>query len=374
MSETTIVSSARMSLDQLVARLDEVRRTKADFILPLSSYICEAWAEEGAPSRITITPRVGANVDGAKPFNLGFMGKGLEQLVERLPVPLPANRVRDLAAKYPNALANLITDELRDVKGRSMLRTIDRRIRAVLSDQYRILDHIDTAVAALDVARKFNAHPIECSLTDSHMRIKFTTKEVFDTINVRKNGGPSEGYLKSIVHDLFNDGDKGIVHPLVTITNSETGDGGLNVSRGIFVPRCRNGLVLEKSLRQVHVGKRLDEGLLSQEAIAADSKAVMLKARDIITSAFEAEPFKALMVKVHDACGAEIPKPNESVERVVSDLGLSEEDSTAILSHFLRDYDTTRFGLAGAISRHAQDLEPEKAAELEQYAGALLTA
>jgi hypothetical protein len=371
---TTEIQSARMSLAQLVARLEEFRTSKVDIVAPLSSFRIDYW--EGQPDPLRLAPIMShENVvkhygRNGKPVTM----KALCQLAEKLPVPVPSRFVREYAAKYPGGVADVFNRMLGDVKGKAMIRGLGGNVRAFLSDQFRILDHYDTAVAALDVAKKFGAVPIECSLTESHMRLKFTTPRVADYINVRKNGGPSEGYLRAIVDDLFKDGDRGVAHPLVTVTNSETGDGGLNISRGIFIPRCRNGIVIEKSLRAVHVGKRLDEGLLSDEAIAADAKATMPKARDLITNSFEVAPFKELMVKVHDAAGLTIDKPNEAVERVCSDLGLSEDDSQAILSHFLRDYDTTRFGLAGAVSRHAQDLEPEKAATLETYAGTLITA
>ncbi len=46
----------------------------------------------------------------------------------------------------------------------------------------------------------------------------------------------------------------------------------------------------------------------------------------------------------------------------------------ALLAHFVRDYTPTRYGLAQAVARLAQDTDsPDEAADLEAAAGQIMT-
>jgi hypothetical protein len=68
-----------------------------------------------------------------------------------------------------------------------------------------------------------------------------------------------------------------------------------------------------------------------------------------------------------------VSAPTDAVGLIVEANNVSDEMRNRILEHFLRDYDQTRYGLAQAVARAAQDTEsPDEADELESLAGGLL--
>jgi hypothetical protein len=371
MSEITVSSrKSRLSLMELVETLDRLRRSKRDFVADVRTLMVVA----NASLSLAAKPGHTAAFDDFLPFTQ----KGLEQLGERLSPSVPSKFLRAYSAKYPHDCARTLTTLLGgsgdDPETKTnLIRCLDGKVRAVLSPKYKILDHWDTAIQTLDVAKEFNAYPVECDLTDSHMRIKLTTQSVFDMVNYRNHGGPSADILRTIAPQLKDDKDtRNTVHPYIVITNSETGDGGFNISTGIFDPVCKNGLVIDRAMRAVHIGRELSIGTLSQEAIEADSKAIMLKARDLLRAAFNPEVFKAQVAKVQAAAGEKIDNPVAAIQEVITTNNLPESLSESILSHFM-DYDKSKFGLASAVSRMAQDVEDSSlASDLESIAGRLL--
>jgi hypothetical protein len=114
--------------------------------------------------------------------------------------------------------------------------------------------------------------------------------------------------------------------------------------------------------------------LLSEETIAADSKAIMLKCRDLIQASLDPKVFGRIVIVARRAQADTIEAPSAAVANLVENAGLSDADREGILAHFLRDYDQNRWGLAQAVSRYSQECDDaETASTLESVSGKIIT-
>lgn len=364
----------RGNLESLVGELARQRESRMDVVI--DSRQLKAVANDAGGLRLAPAATIAEEWLPRDGYDL--TDRALMQLGSRLDPAVPGAFARDLAAARPEIASKLVSDLLGVTKSRSLVRCLDGRVRAVLSNSYRVMDNYDLAFTALEVAQASGGEVIEACLSDTNMRLKFTTKELRDTVvDVKKNGGADHawigrtGYGGPDQKDL--PGGPGTVHPLITISNSETGHGGLSVNVGIVVAWCVNMSIIEKSVGAIHLGGRMDEGFLTEETIAADSKAIMLKARDAIRAAFAPEGFKRIVAIANDAAGDEIKNPSAAVNKVVTENRLSDAAKDSILAHFIRDYDSTRYGLAQAVSRYSQEVsDADVAHDVETLAGRVM--
>jgi hypothetical protein len=290
----------------------------------------------------------------------------------------------DRTARFHGEIVNGLHLE---TPSKRLVRCLDGKVRAWLSDSYRIIDNFDMAFTCMEEAQRKQAQVIEASLSDTHMRIKFTTQQVWDTIDIKQRSGPQgewfagaignrELHGKTILGATVRKdlpGGPGTIHPVITVSNSETGHGGFHVRIGILMGICFNVATLEDVVSQIHLGERMQEGIFSQETISADSKAIMLKARDAVRAAFDTEKFKSIVATAKAAQSDKIEQPSAAVNNIVETNSMNEEHREALLAYFLKDYDQTRFGLAQAVSRLAQDIEDgDDAYEMERLAGQII--
>lgn len=388
--------NGRGGLAELVAELDRQDASKIDFCADVRQLYVDVPEEGGA---LRLTPKPGTQVCEFIPSD-GFpiLGTALEQLGQRMSPPIPWKFLRDLAAQHPQSAASLVNDLLMQPatgSERRFLRCLDGRVRAVLSDTYRVIDNHDVAFRALAAVRDHGGEAIEVSLSDRRMHMKFTNFEVAEELAAfLESRGPGHDFLRfgdrgtSSLGGRFTNLDRirgrddgglpkgpDTVYPLVTLSNSETGHGGFTVKLGIMQGACCNGLILETIARKVHLGTKLDEGIFSEETRSAHDKAEMLKVGDSIAAAFKPEKFKRLVERAKEAAETKIEAPTLAVANVASEFGLSDKARDSILEHFLGDYNRTAFGLAAAVTRHAQDMpDAEASFEVEEAVGAIVTA
>jgi hypothetical protein len=309
------------------------------------------------------------------------------QLADRTTPNIPTKFFDKMLLERPKRLSDLVNGLHSDDPKKRLVRCLDNEVRAWLSNGYRVIDNYDMAFTCLDEARKKDAQVFEADLSDKRMRIKFTTQQVWDKIDVTQRSGPQGDWYagaignkeligKTILGAKIRDelpGGQGTIHPVVTVLNSETGHGGYHVRLGILMGICFNVASLETIVTGIHIGERLDEGIFSQETITAESKAIMLKARDAIRSAFDPDKFKAIVAKAKAAQADVLTAPNAAIDNVIETGIVNEEQREALLTYFLKDYDQTRFGFAQAVSRLAQDIDdPDAAGDLEQLAGKII--
>lgn len=309
--------------------------------------------------------------------------QAIGQVLERCDVSVPKQFGERLAAKHPEWAAELVTNLLRASGTTRMVRMMDNRVRAFLSNAYRCLDNYDMAATALQVAQTVGAEVVECHLTPTRMELKLVNRNVWESVDAtqRDAGGGYAAWAnhKWIGHVGFNGGGElpggpGTIHPLISVGNSETGHGGYFVSVGILQAICCNGAIVRRELGQVHLGaKQTLEGVLQQDTLRAEAKAIHLKARDIITAGFDAAKFKQLAGLMEKANAVTIANPKPVLDFCVENAIFTESQRDDIFAHFVRDYKPTVLGLASAMTRAAQDYDDaDVSSELENAAGDLI--
>lgn len=358
--------TGRGRLENLVAELNRQKESKLDFVADARSLMIV-----NGDGKLMLAPSDAVAQEWIPSLGLPISDAALPQFGGRCNPEIPTRFLRSLVEQRSPTAATLVNDLLQCEPKRHFVRTMDGKVRAFLSNSYRVLDNYDIAFAALDVARKNGGEVIEASLSDTNMRLKFTTRAIYDTITENRGGHGNHSFLGR--GDWPLPGGQGTVHPLVTISNSETGHGGLHVAIGILRAMCINGAICETLQTHIHLGDKLETGIYSEETLAAESKSIMLKCRDAIGTAFEPERFKKLIAKVNGSVANKIERPSEALDNVVQAAKLTDEAHDAILSYFLSDYDRNAYGLSQAVSRYSQDVaDSDEAFSLEEVAGKIM--
>ena len=341
-----------MSIVELAQELERLRSTTKDVVVPTKSL--RAVAEQGT---VTIEiPDLG---------RLPLTRWGHEQLAEKTTVPFRYYNqmvdagLADLAAQNVNAW---LQKRHENGKEKLLIRSADSKVRAILSDRYRMMDSYDLAILTMERAKEHEATVQRCDLTDTHMYLKLVVpkyKEYLDQAGTEGVHVPEDEVIPGLV-----------------VSNSEVGAGAFRVEPFLFRGKCRNGMILEQKLYQVHLGHELDVGQLvfSDETRRLEDRVIWAKARDVIDSTFKPEVLKALVEKLRAARGMPIPddKTAEVVDLVVKDAEISKEKRDDLLRYFAAE-GASVFGLVNGITRLAQDYEnADDQVNLERYAGRIL--
>lgn len=276
---------------------------------------------------------------------------------------IPAKYYDKMRAEAPALLASNVNHWFRKEPVKRMVRAIDTKARAFLSDRYRRLENEDLALAAIPALREAGVDVMSSEITDRRMYIKAVDPKV--TRELQAKGG------------VFGDGAHNIVRvlaPAITISNSEVGSGALSVLAGVYDGFCSNLATFgERSARRYHVGKQADLGedvyaLLSQDTRDMTDKAFWAQIGDVVRAAFDRAKFDALCEKItatqeHKITG----EPEKVVLLTTRKLGMTDAEGKVTLRHLLSGGDMSRFGLYNAITRASQDIESyDRATEFER--------
>lgn len=377
--------NGRGTLANLVAELDRQRSTKVDVVADSRTMRVEARSGGARDGALVIVPTAPQTREFIPSEGVEISESALVQIGERVSPSIPAKFLKSLAADRPARAADLVSGLLFDTGKRNLVRMLDGRVRAFLSDRYRTLEHYDLAFAGLEVARDLGAEVLEASLSEKTMRIKMVRRDLWDSIDATRSGDKggwyagglgSPEYLSKVGAKSGGNlpGGAGTIHPVVTLGNSETGHGGLFARLGILHAVCFNLATVETVVANVHLGERLDVGIFAGDTLTAEAKAIMLKARDSIRAAFDEAKFRAVVARIRQANEDVIEAPSTAVGNLVKNSELTDTARDSILAHFLGDYKATRYGLSQAVARYAQEVEDgDEAADVEGLAGVLVT-
>jgi hypothetical protein len=325
-----------MSNQQLVPVFQELKRqreTRKDLIV--DSRVLKAVAE---PETIVIdVPKYGGH-----PLTNWAHG----QMADKVGIPQKYYS-RMLDSKNFGLLAHNINTWL-PTEDKRMIRILDGRIRAILSDRYRVLDNYDLVFLALDEFAKANAQVHKLNLTESHLYVKAVTPRL-------------QGEIRP--------GD--IIQGGLIIKNSEVGASRFAVEPFVLRLKCTNGLVISQGYSRVHLGKRKEEGEFnwSSETINLENQAIWSAVRDVIQQTFDPASFEAVVVKLKNNADTPVKEPVQAVNNVVTAIGLTEATKEMLLKNFLEEKDYTQWGLTNAITATARQLPaPDDQVNLETKA------
>lgn len=258
------------------------------------------------------------------------------QVSDKLKIPKRYyDRMRD---DKPDLLCDNVNTWLQEDRPR-LLRILEifpgdgMKIRAFLSDRYRVLDNHGLLGASLQALKSIkengnDVNIVRTSLTESNMYIKATS--------------PSLG---------VDFGNRGEVHPGIVISNSEVGAGGVNASPFFYFLACSNGMISEQTLRKIHLGSRMELGVLaSDQTQSLEDATIWSTVNDLITGTFDAEGFDVLMNQLRETTEREVLNPVEAVNNVVKEFKLPEGHIETLLTEFSTARDYTQWGLFNAIT------------------------
>jgi hypothetical protein len=337
------------TLDSIVSELLRQGEAKRDFLAPAKHLHFDC--NSTAPALHIELPA------GDESFPL--LETGHQQLAERLEIPKAYyDRMRQEA---PRLLEENVRTWLSRSEKQYLLRTLDGRARAILSDRYRVLDNDELANVALPVLIENGFEIVSAEITER----KF--------------------YLKAITPRIQAEVKKGdVVQAGIVISNSEIGQGTLKIEPLLYFLVCTNGLVMpEASMKRQHVGRYIGDlesagCYYEQETRRADDVAFWLKVRDVLHGTLKQPAFTAQVLRLRGAAEEAIEAdPIGVVEVTAKRFRLNDPEKNSVLRHFLGGHngqqELTRYGLMQAVTRASQDVEDyDRASELEQLGGQII--
>lgn len=343
----------RGTMPELANQIMQLRRTKRDFLAPTRAIAV-------MPDRDEITlcgPDVRDNrVEG--PFEMN--GIFHDQIADHLHIR--KDYYRDLGREHPDVrriLLNALLERAPEEEVR-MVRTLEGKARALVSDRYNRLDHEDVLQAVAPVFQNLQVQGRVASITDSYMYLEVTTPKL-------------EGEVRR--------GD--VIQAGIALSNSEVGYGAVNVESMLFRLACLNGAIQRQMLRRTHLGSRMvSEGAhgqpiqLSAETRAVDNLAFWGTVRDVVRFALTEKVFGEMLRNAQRAANLEIPpevnKP-KLVQMIADDNGFSQDETDTFLSRLMESKDMTAWDMANALTAVAHNLEDtDRAVAMQRIGGEVI--
>lgn len=246
--------------------------------------------------------------------------------------------------------------------------------RALLSNAYKIIDHVDTLRAALrgmQAAGLGAQNVTQCDLTARRMYV------VVEVPEIRHQAA---SLLKDYVSPFTGNrgADNPIVHAGFVLTNSEVGDGTYSLYPRIVAEVCTNGMTIKKdvgALTQRHLGARLDDGLINYSAATHEAnREVIRRMSEDTVRTFLTEGYLASVVrKLEEKAGEPVAKPELAIREVTRKMEIPALYDD-VLAHFIKGADLTRGGIMHAVTAAAQseDIDADTAFRMEERSTAML--
>lgn len=345
------------TIDSLSNELSRQAKNKAD-------YVCET---------NLITYHSGGNMEGEQPgpfitFPLGTSSRVFgvtENFHMQLATALGIgqryyNKLQVETTKAGPLLASNVNYWLKKDVSPRMIRTLDNKARALLSNKYRPLDNAELLETVLPIMTKSDCFTQSCEITDRKLYIKMVAPKIEFEVKV---------------------GDK--VQAGLIISNSETGCGPLAINTFFYRLVCKNGLVAKDShlfsqLRRTHIGSAFLNFNQSCEYTSNSET----KARDryfwghvqeIIKIALDKMRYDVFIDKLKLAAKTRIEKRTDKLLRGIQEyFGLNNKEHDGVLDNYLME-DPTIWGLANALTGYAHTVENyDRATDFQTFGGAII--
>lgn len=345
---------------ELAQELTRIKDAAKDYVVPTERLF--ATVEEGDKPSLKLGFKNGTD----HTFDLNNWSGG--QLAQYTDIPKAYfDRIKQenpalLADNINHGLAKAVSVAKSEKRDESrMLRTVDGKVRGLLSSRYRILDAHDALEAVFPVLADKGMQVMSSEVTEQRMFIKAISPKL-------------EGEIKK--------GD--VVQYGLTISTSDVGAGSVRVEPLIYRLVCLNGMISNTAIRKYHVGKNQAENdireLLSDRTKEMSDTAFWMQVRDIVLASMKPENFEREIDRLRVA--ADMPIKNFDLPRVVEltmkHVGLTGETKKnsilAALASGNEGAGLTQWGLINSFTRAAQDdaFSYEESVEMERAAGSIL--
>lgn len=338
-----LVARGAAQADALIARVESEIPEDAIVKMPAALFVNQ---QKGEESRLEVLLGSG----GFRPIHK----HALQQVAEISDLPWGDFVSRRLGTAWEREmLARCFSEIWRHANGRKLFRSVAGTVRGVLSDSYRRLDSRPILDAVVNAAREIGAVPSEGAISDVRVSLRVILPRVYEPV-------PGEFM---VFGGAWN--------------NSDFGAGANNFSLFCVRLLCLNGLVGESLMRQVHLGRRLDENMVfSRRTYELDTAATASSMRDAVKAHLAPAAVDAYLERVRRAATEEV---DGAGLRERFRKALTKTEATAVIDLFnTPDVEylppgQTTWRAAQAVSRFAQQVpDATRRMELETYAGSLL--
>lgn len=338
-------------------RLKEQNRLMEDHIVPLNK---GGRTYFGCGEDVLM---IATREDGSEIFAKSMHHHAMTQLGTRLGIP--GGWLRDrMSGKMWERLASvsLLNDYAKNSDPVNVLvRSVGGQVRGVLSDRYRVIPTAPVFGSFITQAYAMGAKMYDGELTDLRAFMEVLLPEVVEV--PIENGSP--------IHIVFGS----------RISSSDFGCGSLEL-RGFYVQgACLNGMVRRNALRQVHLGKRMDEGMdiYSDETRQRQLETTKLEVADIVKHLLSL-PYRQQTVQlIQKAAGMEVDVQREV--KALKNVGLLEGEIDEVEAIIARGrYEDgvacgpSAWKVAQGVTAMARDKDAERKRDLEQIASDWLDA
>jgi hypothetical protein len=341
------------SIVELAQELTRIKKTARDFVVPTSKLYAE-------PAEGGVTLNFKNGVDHSYSLNQWSRAQVANY------TKIPREYFERLSTETPDLLAKNINHGLEKSAARygnesRMLRTLDGRVRGMLSSRYRILDSHDLLEAIFPVLSDKGMEIVSSEITDRRLFIKALSPRI--TADVSKGDTVQYGLV---------------------ISTSDVGAGSVRVEPLVYRLVCQNGMISNTAIRKFHVGKNQAEDdireLLTDKTRELTDAAFWAQVRDVVLSSMKAENFERQVDRIRIAAGERItnfdlPRVVELSMNAVKVSGDSKKNSIlAALASGNEGAGLTKWGLINSFTRAAQqdEFDYEESVELERAAGQIL--
>lgn len=318
----------------LVTKAKVLAKQKQDFLIP---------AHE-----LSITSGNNKNYLNLNGRSYPLMENAQRQLAEI--AGMPFNYYQKLLHDYPDLLDESINTLLSDVYKNKLIRTLQGRARALLSDRYKKIEHEDLLGVIENVITDNKLIVASSSITPDRMYLKLISKAAKAEVSV---------------------GD--VVQFGCIIQNSETGQSGVHVIPFCMRLICTNGMQIAQyqgATRRIHKGKQIYT-IEDQDDFNTDAFYQHLS--DSVANALDPANYMTVVERMKAARNIKVSDPMETTERLAKVYALSPAEKAQVLFHLFNDKDMSLFGLANAVTRTAQDATSyARASEIEEIGGKVL--
>lgn len=361
------------TLSQLAAEIERQSQAKRDYVVGCNALEMEAVqverpavsshpdAKPGDTVKIfDIEPRLALTNGGRTLYPVNELAH--RQIGER--IGIPAKYYDRMLQAAPQLLVSNVNHWLRTEGEKRMVRTLDGKVRAFLSNRYQRIDNHEVAEVVLptlmEAGRELQV--VSCEVTERKLYIKAIDKSVVAEVKGSRRVG-----------DLVEAG--------IMITNSEVGLGAVQVAPFMNFLWCLNGMVINKSgMRSAHIGTKLDVDDDIAQVLADDTRrtidrGVLLKVRDTVRALLNPAHHQARIDRMSEQTGQKIEaaNPADAIEVLSNEFQLAENEKGSVLRHLIEGGDLSRFGLMNAVTRTAEDAQSyDRATDLEAMGGRIL--
>jgi hypothetical protein len=351
------MKTGKESIQAIWSEIDRQNKAKVDLIAPtpkLEMVTRETKFSDDKP--VVHIPEIVTNINDER-HNYGIWRTGHDHIAGH--TKIQKQYYDRMLEEAPELLATNVNHWFNKNPELRMIRTLDSNVRAMLSPRYRPLDNYDLGLVIFNEMVDFKGELILASseITEKKLYLKFVMPGM--TAPVR-------------VGDMHSAG--------VIVANSEIGFGRIKIEPFIYRLRCTNGMIAsDVGLKKNHVGRQLEEfdeavRYFADETRQADDRAFYLKVRDVFRATLSGDTFNRQINLLQEATEEKIEGNLEgAVEVIANTFAFTEDERIKMADHFLKEADFTKFGIANAITRTAEDLgNYDRATEFEKFGGEVI--